>query len=106
MPVSSVRRSTAKVPSSAGEPPAPAATDPLSAFVFASKLPPIVIGQTTRTSLWPARHVLAAAIVAEVTNSMRSADFIYVLNPSLGNAPFRSADDSASIRRAVVCRLG
>ena len=33
-----------------GEPLALAVTDPLSAVVFASKLPPIVIGQITRTS--------------------------------------------------------
>ena len=46
-------KSTATLPSSARESLALAVTAPLMAVVFASKLPPIVIGQITRTSPWP-----------------------------------------------------
>ena len=75
IPVSSVRRSTARLPSNAREPLALAVTDPLSAVVFASKLPPIVIGQITRTSPGPTRHVSAATTVAPARTRPTSVDF-------------------------------
>src|SRR2546426_3095234 len=64
MPVSIVRRSTVSTPSNAGGCAALVVSDPLNAVVFASKLPPIVIGHLMRTSACPARHVLAAEATA------------------------------------------
>src|SRR5262245_18870762 len=76
MPLSSVRRSTARLPSNADEVLALAVTDPLSAVVFTSKVPPTVIGQVTRTALCSTRHSAGAASVAPVTASATSVDFI------------------------------
>src|SRR6476660_7575893 len=96
MPVSSVRRSTANVPSNADEPLAPGVTDPLSAVDFAAKLPPTVIGQTTRTLLWPACHVAVPPIATEVKNSTMSVDFMNILNKPSENgiAAWRRADEA------------
>jgi hypothetical protein len=53
-----------RLPSNARDPRALAVTAPVSAVVFASKLPPIVMGQVTRTSPRPTRHVFGVATVA------------------------------------------
>src|SRR4029453_3305517 len=76
MPVSSVRRSTAKLPSNADEPFPPAITDPLSAVVFASKLPPIVIGQITRPPASCTSHGFEATPGGAARTSVTIVDFI------------------------------
>src|SRR5437867_404788 len=104
MPVSSVRRSTARVPSNAGEPLALGVTDPLSAVVFASKLPPTVIGQITCTSPCPTLHVFAATTVAPARANTASVDFIgrsSTLIRHIRQQPrWCSADEARRVRRA------
>src|SRR5262249_7841500 len=76
--VSSARRSTAKLPSSAVDPAAPAVTDPLSAVVLASKLPPTVIGQITRTSPCCTRHVSGETAPARATSAAGTVGFLII----------------------------
>src|SRR6185295_2096331 len=99
MPVSSVRRSTARLPSSAAEPLPRAGTAPLTAVVLASKVAPIVIGQITRTSPGPTRHVPAAATVAPTRLSKSRVDFITGSSPAI--QWIATLADVSSARRAV-----